>query len=62
MRHMRHEIAAEFIHTWPRHEGQITRAAHIFDMKPASLARSLYRARKDGIEVHFIDDSKAESQ
>lgn len=58
MKKIRHEIAAEFKHTWPRHRGSVRQAASIFDMTPEALVRALYRAKRDGIDVRFIDDSK----
>jgi uncharacterized damage-inducible protein DinB len=55
------DLLAEYEHTWDRHRGQVSVAAAILGMKPASLSRALYRARKRGIEVRMCDDRKAAS-
>ena len=54
------DIVAEFLHTWPRHKGSVLLAAPILGYnKPASLATTLRRAQRRGMEVTFTDDSKA---
>lgn len=53
------EFVAEFRHTWPRHEGYVSRAARVLDMTPAALVRRLYRYKRQGLRVEFIDDTKA---
>jgi hypothetical protein len=56
---LRTEIADEFMHTWDRHGGRVSVAAPILGLRPDNLARALYRARQDGMEVKMIDDQKA---
>ena len=53
------EFVDEFQHTWPRHEGYASRAADVFDLSREALARRLYRYKRQGLDVQFIDDTKA---
>ncbi len=47
------EFIAEFIHTRPRHNGQIELAAPIFGLTPCAVEMRLRRARRKGITVEF---------
>ena len=53
----RHLVVSEFQHTYTRHGGRVSIAAPILGMRNEALARALFRARKNGYDVRFIDDS-----
>lgn len=55
----REDVVAEFLHTWDRHGGKVSIAAGILEMTPVALSRALYRARKDGVDLRFLNDVKA---
>ena len=55
---MRYNMVEDFMWTYPEHNGDVLVAAHRLDMKPKSLARTLYRAKKRGIEIKFFDSSQ----
>ena len=55
----RADFAAEWKHTWVRHNGYISLGAPIFETTPDGLARRLYRLRADGFDIDFTDDTKA---
>ena len=59
MRHKDYaDILAEFDWTRPRHGGRATLAAPILGTTPAALTKLFQRARAEGFEVEFIDDTK----
>lgn len=53
------ELISEFEWTRDRHGGSVVHAAHILGMKPASLARRLYRLKKTGRVIRFTNDTQA---
>ena len=55
---MRYNMVEDFIWTYPEHNGNVVVAAHRLDMKPQSLARTLYRAKKRGYDIKFLDNSQ----
>jgi hypothetical protein len=52
-------VLAEFEHTRGRHGGHVSLAAPILGMSMDALSRALFRAKRDGIDVRFINDVKA---
>lgn len=52
------ELLREYVHTWSRHHGQLTLAAHILGYKPQSLERRFHRMRRKGYQVDFTIDSR----
>jgi hypothetical protein len=54
----REEVLHEFEWTRSRHKGSVVTAAPLLGMNPRALAQALYRARKAGVAVSYIDDLK----
>jgi hypothetical protein len=52
------EVLDDFLWTWDEHRGDVLLAAMRVDMKPESLSRALYRAKRRGYSVEFRDTSK----
>jgi hypothetical protein len=51
-------MVEDFIWTYTEHNGDVLVAAHRLDMKASSLARTLYRAKKRGYDITFLDTSQ----
>ena len=49
----RQELLAEWLHTWPRHNGDVDLGATIFHTTPDALARRFARMRAAGIDVPY---------
>lgn len=52
------DVLDDFHDTWPEHRGHVTAAAARLNLQPATLARTLARARAAGIDVTYLDDTK----
>jgi hypothetical protein len=55
----RDEFIAEFEWTRPRHHGKVTEAAKVFDLSVSAMTQRLRRAKRSGVDVKFVDDTKA---
>ena len=53
----REQMLKEFERTRDFHHGRVEVAAALLGLKPESLARALYRARKAGVSVAFTQQS-----
>lgn len=52
------QVVEDFLWTYDEHQGDLNIASQRLNMKPASLARSLYRAKKRGHKVQFCDTTQ----
>lgn len=52
------EVLDDFLWTWDAHRGDVLLAAMRINMKPESLSRALYRAKRRGYYFEFQDTSQ----
>ena len=52
------DVVEDFLWTYNEHEGDLKIAADRLRMKPSTLARSLYRAKKRGFDLEFFDNTR----
>lgn len=52
------ELVIEFNHTRSRHQGLISLAAPVLAISEMGLVQRLYRLRKAGWDIDFVDDTR----
>jgi len=52
------ELVIEFNHTRSRHHGLISLAAPVLAISELGLVQRLYRLRKAGCDIEFVDDTR----